>query len=76
MPKVQWHDPDLPRRAPRNSAMAVTYRVGVDIGGTFTDIVLLGSDGTRPHQEDLLQRRATTRRRSSMGLSEVFARPG
>ena len=32
--------------APRNSRMAVTYRVGVDIGGTFTDIVLLGSDGT------------------------------
>ncbi|MBN8959060.1 MAG: hydantoinase/oxoprolinase family protein [Rhizobiales bacterium] len=26
--------------------MATTYRVGVDIGGTFTDIVLLGSDGT------------------------------
>ena len=24
-----------------------TYRVGVDIGGTFTDIVLLGSDGAR-----------------------------
>ncbi len=24
----------------------VSYRVGVDIGGTFTDIVLLGSDGT------------------------------
>ena len=23
-----------------------SYRVGVDIGGTFTDIVLLGSDGT------------------------------
>jgi N-methylhydantoinase A len=23
-----------------------TYRVGVDVGGTFTDIVLLGSDGT------------------------------
>lgn len=23
-----------------------TYRVGVDIGGTFTDIVLLGQDGT------------------------------
>jgi N-methylhydantoinase A len=23
----------------------VRYRVGVDIGGTFTDIVLLGSDG-------------------------------
>ena len=26
--------------------MATTWRVGVDIGGTFTDIVLLGSDGT------------------------------
>src|SRR5262249_57139923 len=26
--------------------MATTYRVGVDIGGTFTDIVLLGSDGS------------------------------
>jgi N-methylhydantoinase A len=25
--------------------MTTTYRVGVDIGGTFTDIVLLGSDG-------------------------------
>ena len=24
----------------------LTYRVGVDIGGTFTDIVLLGSDGS------------------------------
>src|SRR6195256_1019617 len=27
-------------------ASKTTYRVGVDIGGTFTDIVLLGSDGT------------------------------
>jgi N-methylhydantoinase A len=26
--------------------MPVTYRVGVDIGGTFTDIVVLGSDGS------------------------------
>jgi N-methylhydantoinase A len=26
--------------------MATTFRVGVDIGGTFTDIVLLGSDGS------------------------------
>ena len=25
--------------------MATTLRVGVDIGGTFTDIVVLGSDG-------------------------------
>ncbi len=33
---------DPPGRATR----ARTYRVGVDIGGTFTDIVLLGSDGS------------------------------
>ena len=26
--------------------MPVTYHVGVDIGGTFTDIVVLGSDGS------------------------------
>src|SRR5262249_3501144 len=26
--------------------MPVTFRVGVDIGGTFTDIVVLGSDGS------------------------------
>jgi N-methylhydantoinase A len=26
--------------------VTATYRVGVDIGGTFTDIVLLGSDGS------------------------------
>jgi N-methylhydantoinase A len=26
--------------------MSTTFRVGVDIGGTFTDIVLVGSDGT------------------------------
>src|SRR5215813_9923461 len=26
--------------------MATTFRVGVDIGGTFTDIVLVGSDGS------------------------------
>ena len=26
--------------------MSITLRVGVDIGGTFTDIVILGSDGS------------------------------
>jgi N-methylhydantoinase A len=30
-----------------------TYRLGVDIGGTFTDIVLLGSDGTVRRQKVL-----------------------
>ena len=33
------------------------FRVGVDIGGTFTDIVLLGRDGSMPHPEGLVQRR-------------------
>jgi N-methylhydantoinase A len=28
------------------SNVADAYRIGVDIGGTFTDVVLLGSDGT------------------------------
>jgi len=26
--------------------MSISLRVGVDIGGTFTDIVILGSDGS------------------------------
>ena len=29
-----------------DSTMADGYRIGVDIGGTFTDVVLLGSEGT------------------------------
>jgi N-methylhydantoinase A len=29
-----------------NGAGSTTYRVGVDIGGTFTDLILLGSDGS------------------------------
>jgi N-methylhydantoinase A len=55
--------------------MTVTYRAGVDIGGTFTDIVLLGSDGS-----------VLTKKISSSvgnyaqaivdGLSELFAENG
>jgi len=33
----------MPSQAP---ATATKYRVGADIGGTFTDVVLIGSDGT------------------------------
>lgn len=62
-PKVQWHDPALLGPGGGVTDMTVSYRVGVDIGGTFTDIVLLGSDGTI-HQEDL-RASATTPRRSS-----------
>ncbi len=40
------------REAPAGSAMIA--RIGIDIGGTFTDIVLVAGDG-RPHrQEDLI----------------------
>ena len=46
-----------PRGGVGGMAGKTTYRVGVDIGGTFTDIVLLGSDGAVHTQEDLLQRR-------------------
>src|SRR5262245_63374923 len=31
---------------PAGGEPMISYRVGVDVGGTFTDIVLLGSDGT------------------------------
>ena len=36
--------------------MTVTFRAGVDIGGTFTDIVLLG-DGSELHQEGIVDGR-------------------
>src|SRR5436305_13927331 len=55
--------------------MAMAYRAGIDIGGTFTDIVLLGSDGS-----------IQTKKGSSSvenyaqaiveGLSEVFRETG
>ena len=33
------------KRAVTNDLSAARYRVGIDIGGTFTDVVLLGMDG-------------------------------
>src|SRR5436305_4187056 len=32
--------------APMAARAALRYRVGVDVGGTFTDVVLLGADGS------------------------------
>src|SRR5262245_13850752 len=67
----------IPNRcgAPRSSLMAGTWRAGVDIGGTFTDIVLLAADG-----------RLQTRKISSSvgnyaqaivdGLADLFAGSG
>ena len=49
-----------------------TYRIGVDIGGTFTDIVLLGSDGT-VHTKKVSSSVDDYARAIVEGLTEVFA---
>src|SRR5882724_5759106 len=55
--------------------MTITYRVGVDIGGTFTDIVLLGSDGTI-HTKKIGSSVENYAQAIVDGLSEVFAETG
>ncbi len=52
-----------------------TYRIGVDIGGTFTDIVLLGSDGTI-HTKKISSSVDNYARAIVDGLDEVFAETG
>ncbi len=54
---------------------AATYRVGVDIGGTFTDIVLLGSDGTI-HTKKISSSVENYARAIVEGLDEVFRETG
>jgi N-methylhydantoinase A len=51
------------------------YRVGVDIGGTFTDIVLLGSDGTI-HTKKISSSVDNYARAIVEGLVEVFREQG
>src|ERR1700730_13470528 len=51
--------------------MAVTYRAGVDIGGTFTDIVVLGSDGSI-HTRKVLSRSDNYAHAIVDGITEVF----
>jgi N-methylhydantoinase A len=53
----------------------ITYRVGVDVGGTFTDIVLLGSDGTI-HTKKVSSSVANYAEAIVEGLSEVFRETG
>jgi len=53
----------------------ITYRAGVDIGGTFTDIVLLGSDGTL-HTKKISSSVENYARAIVEGLAEVFAEAG
>ncbi len=54
---------------------SIVYRVGVDIGGTFTDIVLLGSDGTI-HTKKISSSVDNYARAIVEGLGEVFAEAG
>ena len=54
------------------STSPVTYRVGVDIGGTFTDIVLLGSNGTI-HTKKISSSVGDYAAAIVQGLTEVFA---
>src|SRR5687768_7198048 len=55
--------------------MTITYRAGVDIGGTFTDIVLLGSDGT-VHTKKVSSSVENYAQAIVEGLAEVFAEAG
>src|SRR5947208_15759930 len=55
--------------------MAISYRVGVDIGGTFTDIVLLGSDGTI-HTKKISSSGGNYAQAIVGGLGEVFGETG
>jgi len=52
-----------------------SYRVGVDVGGTFTDIVLLGSDGTL-HTKKISSSVGNYAQAIVDGLAEVFRETG
>jgi N-methylhydantoinase A len=54
---------------------AGSYRVGVDIGGTFTDIVLLGTDGTI-HTKKISSSVDNYARAIVEGLIELFSETG
>src|SRR5436190_20374638 len=55
--------------------MPITYRVGVDIGGTFTDIVLLGSDGS-VHVKKIASSVGNYAQAIVDGLTQVFRETG
>ena len=52
-----------------------TYRIGVDIGGTFTDIVLLGSDGSL-HTKKISSSTGNYAAAIVDGLAELFREQG
>ena len=49
-------------RAPARSG-AMSYRVGIDVGGTFTDFLVIGSDGAADRAQDELDARRPVGRR-------------
>src|SRR5947208_11967409 len=55
--------------------MAMAYRAGIDIGGTFTDIVLLGSDGS-VHTKKISSSVENYAQAIVDGLAEVFRETG
>src|SRR3989440_11622675 len=55
--------------------MATNYRAGIDIGGTFTDIVLLGSDGT-VHTKKVASSVENGAQAIVDGLNDVFRETG
>lgn len=55
--------------------MAVQFQVGVDVGGTFTDIVLMGHDGT-VHTKKISSSTGNYADAIIEGLLEVFAETG
>src|SRR5262245_42165546 len=63
------------RRRPARREPMITYRVGVDIGGTFTDIVLLGADGTI-HTKKISSSVENYAQAIVDGLAEVFRETG
>ena len=66
--------PAKPRASDARSG-ATRYRVGVDIGGTFTDIVLLGNDGVI-HTKKISSSVGNYAQAIVDGLSEVFTESG
>ena len=45
----------------------MSYRVGIDVGGTFTDFLVLGEDGSRHRSQDEHDARRPVRRRRRRG---------
>ena len=53
----------------------MTYRIGIDVGGTFTDFLVIGGDGTR-----IVHKTSSTPADPSLGLTtgleEIASRAG